>query len=160
MVIGSEDVDEANELFLGRERLERVKEFVYLGRVFQENGNIDGEIDRRVSAGRKVVGSMMGLARSEVLSTKAKLAVYNSVLVPTLMYGSESWVCQEQHKSKLHAVGMSFLRSMCGKTRLDKVRNTWVRNECCVKESIIDKYENSVLRWFGHVERIWVMKGL
>jgi hypothetical protein len=43
---------------------------------------------------------------------------------------------------------------MCGKTRLDKVRNTWVRNECGVKESIIDKYENSVLRWFGHVERM------
>jgi hypothetical protein len=43
---------------------------------------------------------------------------------------------------------------MYGKTRLDKVRNTWVRNECGVKES---KYENSVLRWFGHVER---MKGL
>jgi hypothetical protein len=29
-------------------------------------------IGRRVSAGRKVVGSMTGLARSEVLSTKAK----------------------------------------------------------------------------------------
>jgi hypothetical protein len=29
-----------------------------------------------------------------------------------------------------------------------------VRNECGVKESIIDKYENSVLRWFGHVERM------
>jgi hypothetical protein len=52
---------------------------------------------------------MTGLARSEVFSTKAKLAVYNSVLVPTLMYGLESWVCQEQHKSKLNAVGMSFL---------------------------------------------------
>jgi hypothetical protein len=34
------------------------------------------------------------------------------------------------------------------------VRNTWVRNECGVKESIISKYENGVLRWFGHVERM------
>jgi hypothetical protein len=57
--------------------------------------------------------------------------------------------------SKLNAVvSMSFLRSMCGKTRLHKVRNTWVRNECCVKESIIDKYESSVLKWFGHVKRM------
>jgi hypothetical protein len=87
---------------------------LYLGRLFLEDGSIDGEIDRRLNAGRKVVGSMMGLARSEVLSTKAKLAVYNSVSLPTLMYGSESWVCQTQHKSKLNAVGiMSFLRSIC-----------------------------------------------
>jgi hypothetical protein len=64
MVIGSEDVDEANELFLDGEKLEQAKKFVYLGRLFQENGNIDGEIDRRVSAGRKVVKSMTGLAKS------------------------------------------------------------------------------------------------
>jgi hypothetical protein len=30
----------------------------------------------------------------------------------------------------------------------------WVRNECSVKESIISKYENGVLRWFGNVERM------
>jgi hypothetical protein len=132
-----------------------VKEFnCILGETVSENGRVDGDIDRRVNARRKVVGSMTGLARSEVLSTKAKLAVYNSVLLPTLMYGSESWVCQAQHKSKLNAVCMSFLQNMCGKTRPNKVRNTWVRNECGVKESIINKYENVVLGWFGHVERM------
>jgi hypothetical protein len=45
--------------------LECVKKFVYLGILFQENSNIDGEIDRRVSAESKVVGSMTGLDRSE-----------------------------------------------------------------------------------------------
>jgi hypothetical protein len=57
IVIGSEDDDEANELFLDGEKLERVKEFVYryLGTLFQENGIIDGEIDR-VNARRKDSG--------------------------------------------------------------------------------------------------------
>jgi hypothetical protein len=48
-------------VYLDGERLKRVKDFVYLGRLFLENGNFDGEIDRRVSAGKKVVGSWTGL---------------------------------------------------------------------------------------------------
>lgn len=150
---GGDEVDEI-ECSLNGEKLERVNEFVYLGRMFSEKGSIDSEIDRRVNAGRKIVGSMAGLAKSEALSNKAKLAVYNSVLLPTLLYGSESWVCQAKHKSKLNAVGMSFLRNMCGKTRMDRVENTWVMNECGVKEKITDKYERSTLRWFGHVVRM------
>jgi Reverse transcriptase (RNA-dependent DNA polymerase)/Endonuclease-reverse transcriptase len=153
MVFNGEN-DDANNVMLNGEKLERVNEFVYLGRMFQENGSLDGEINRRVQAGRRVVGAMAGLARSEVLSTKAKLAVYNSVLVPTMLYGSESWVCQEKHRSKVNAVGMSFLRSMCGKTRMDKVRNDWVMNECGVKEMLTVKGESNMLRWFGHVERM------
>ena len=153
MVFGGEEGDAVN-VTLNGESLERVDEFVYLGRMYQENGSIDGEINRRVAAGRKVVGSMAGLAKSGALSSKAKLAIYDSVLVPTLLYCSESWVCQSKHMSKVNAVGMSFLRNMCGKTRLDKVENKWVMRKCGVKESVIDKYDSSVLRWFGHVERM------
>jgi hypothetical protein len=32
-------------------------------------------------------------------------------------------------------------------SRLDKKRNTWVRNECGVEESIISKYKNGVMVW-------------
>jgi hypothetical protein len=88
------------------------------------------------------------------LSHKAKLAVYNAVLLATLLHGSESWVCLEKHRSKLNAVGMSFLQAMCGKNRFDRVRNDWMMNECGVPENIFKKYETCVLRWFGHVERM------
>lgn len=153
MVFGGENGD-ASEITLNGEKLERVKDFIYLGRMYQEDGNIDGEIERRVAAGRKVVGSMAGLAKSDALSSKAKISIYNTVLVPTVLYGSESWVCQSKHESRVNAVGMSFLRSMCGKTRLDRVRNAWVMNECGVTEKLSEKYESSVLRWFGHLERM------
>ena len=134
---GSDELT-GTDILLHGERLEEVKEFVYLGRVFQKNGKIDAEIDRKVCAGRKVVGSMRTVARSETLSLRAKLAVYSTVLLPTVLYGSESWVCGAMHRSKLNAVGMSFLRASVGKSRWDRVRNDWVKSKCNVKDDKTD----------------------
>jgi hypothetical protein len=120
VIFGEGNVD--FDCHLNDERVEIVNEFVYLGRVFEKSGSMDGEINRRVYAGRKVVGTMAKLTRSKRLSHKAKLAVYNAVLLPTLLHGSECWVCLEKHRSKLNAVGMSFLRAMCGKNRFDRNR--------------------------------------
>jgi hypothetical protein len=39
------------ECRLNDERVEIVNEFVYLGKVFEKSGSMDGEINRRVSAG-------------------------------------------------------------------------------------------------------------
>ena len=108
----------------------------------------------RVCAGRKIVGSTISLARSEFLSKKAKLAIRRAVLLPTLLYGSETWVCQAKHVSRVNAVDMSLLRGVCGKTRWDRVRNEDVRRECGVSETAYQVHEKSVLRWFGHVERM------
>jgi hypothetical protein len=79
---------------------------------------MDGEINRRVCAGRKVVGTMAKFSRSKCLSHKAKLAVCNAVLLPIILHGSEPWVCLEKHRSKLNGVGMSFFRAMCGKKQV------------------------------------------
>ena len=49
---------------------------------------------------------------------------------------------------------MRSLRSMCGVTLIDRVRNEIIRERCGLKEDVVTKVEKSILRWFGHVERI------
>ncbi|GBP33077.1 Zinc finger and BTB domain-containing protein 47 [Eumeta japonica] len=39
---------------------------------------------------------------------------HNGVLIPTLMYGSESWVWQKERENRFNAVEMRSLHSMCG----------------------------------------------
>nr|CAD7430285.1 unnamed protein product [Timema monikensis] len=67
--------------------------------MFCKNGRMDGEINRRVNASRRVVGCMLTLAKNEVVSKEAKMAVYKSVLTPAFS-GCEVWVCQEEHKEQ------------------------------------------------------------
>jgi hypothetical protein len=58
-----------------------------------------------------------------VVFQKAQLAMHNGVLLPTLMYGSESWVWQKKHTSRVNAVEMRALRNMIGVKLSDRVKN-------------------------------------
>ena len=51
------------------------------------------------------------------LSQKAKMQVYNAMVVPVMTYGCESWVLREKEKSRLQATEMSVLRRIVGVTR-------------------------------------------
>ncbi|CAG2053853.1 unnamed protein product [Timema podura] len=66
--------------------------------MFCIKGRMNGEINRRVNAPRRVVGHMWNIAKNEVLKEK-NMAIYK-VLTPTLFYEREACVCQEKHKSK------------------------------------------------------------
>jgi hypothetical protein len=82
--------------------------------MFTRDGKYDSDIERRVNAGNMVTGALHAFMGSRVVSKQAQLAVHNGVLLPTLMYGSESWVWQKKHTSRVNAVEMRALRSMIG----------------------------------------------
>ena len=49
---------------------------------------------------------------------------------------------------------MNWLRNICRLRRLDRVRNEEIRRRCGKEVSVCKKVDQSVLRWFGHVERM------
>ena len=77
------------------------------------------------------------------------LVLYEKVVVPTVMYGSESWGMRVTERQKLNC-----LRSMTGVSWLDKVRNEVVRARTGVRRELEARVDMNVLRWFGHVERM------
>ncbi|KAI5642761.1 hypothetical protein NE865_05287 [Phthorimaea operculella] len=115
------------------------------------NGKCESDIERRVNAGNMVNGALHAFMNSQKVSNKA---VHRGVLVPTLMYGSESWVWQKKHESRINAVEMRALRSMIGVKLSDRIRNSVIRERCGIKEDIVTGIEKEMLRWFGHVERM------
>ena len=71
---------------------------------------------------------MVGALRRQVIERKelsktTKLRVINAMVVPTLLYGSESWTLQKRHRSKIQAMEMRYLRKIEGVTRLHRVPN-------------------------------------
>ena len=67
---------------------------------------------RCIAAGNRVDGALAALMRRRNVSSAARFAVYNTVLVPTLLYGSETWVLQKKNDRKMNAE-MRSLRRIC-----------------------------------------------
>ena len=81
---------------------------------------------------------MVGALRRQVIERKelskaTKLKVINAMVVPTLLYGSETWTLQKRHRSKIQAMEMRYLRKVEGVTRLDRVSNEDTRRRLGVE---------------------------
>ena len=139
---------------LNGEVLEEVDSFKYLGSVISKNGGVSVDVRQRVSEGASAYGAMKSIWREREVGMRVKKSLYESIVVPTVMYGGESWGLVEKEKRRLNVMEMNCLRNMCGVTRRDRVRNEEVRERVGVDIALADRVEERVLSWFGHVERM------
>ena len=152
MVLSRKPVD--CQLQVLGEPLPQVKEFKYLGVLFTNEGTMEREIGRRIGAAGAVLQSLYRtVVTKRELSRKAKLSIYRSVFIPTLIYGHERWVMTERTRSRIQAAEMSFLRRVAGVSLRDRVRSSVIRERLGV-ESLLLCVERSQLRWFGHLVRM------
>ncbi len=100
-----------------------MSEFKWLGTVLCKHGGMEGEIRERVMKGRSVVSSLTGEMKGRNVSMDEKRGLRNSILLPTLTYGSENWTWNGTQQSRDRAVEMSYLRGACGVSRWDGLNN-------------------------------------
>ena len=55
----------------------------------------------------------------------------------------------------MNVLEMKCLRNLVGVSRLDRVRNEEVRRRAGIERELASRADQRVLRWFGHVERIY-----
>ena len=57
-------------------------------------------------------------------------------------------------RRKVNVLEMKCLRSLVGLSRMDRVRNEEVRRRAGIERELASREDQSVLRWFGHVQRM------
>ena len=82
---------------------------MYLEVRLSENGRMESELERRVGRAATTVGSVRKTVFwNKELSSEDKMTVYSAVVVPTLVYGCETWVLKDRDKVRLQAAEMKF----------------------------------------------------
>ena len=76
---------------LNGEALEEVDQFKYLGSVIAANGGVKADVRHRVNERCNVLGALKGVMKNRGLGMNDKKVLYEKGVVPTVMYGSESW---------------------------------------------------------------------
>ena len=134
------------------QELKQVSEFKYLGSVFEEDGRCEADVKERIRAGWSKWKEVNGVINNSRMPLKLKLKVYESMVRPAIMYGSECWTLRKKEEQLLERTEMRMLRRILGVTLRDKIRNEEIRRRTRVT-SIVKKVKIGRLRWFGHVVR-------
>ena len=140
-----------------------VEPFKYLGSTISCDGSLDKELGTRTSKASQALGRLRNRVLNQhniMLSTKLK--VYNAVVLPSLLYGCETWTLYLRHVKKLEHFHMRALRSILSICWQDRVTNLEVLDRANSNsiESMLLKVQ---LRWVGHVirmEEFWVPRRL
>ena len=74
------------------------------------------------------------------------MRVYNAMVLPTMLYGCETWTVIKRHESRLQTTEKTYLRRVEWVTRFDIVRNVDVR-EALKQEEIMEKVRHKQRAW-------------
>src|SRR6218665_1459035 len=114
-----------------------------------------------LDAGHKHAFRMMTrIWKSKELTKKTKIKIYETMIQPIFLYGSECWTMRKLDEKRILAAEMSWPWRIAGvrPTRLHKIRNDDIRQALCSQTTLLDKVVQRRLRWFGHVERMSIIR--
>ena len=136
--------------------LAQVDQFTYLGGVISSDASCENDIKRRIGLATGASASLNTIWAAKEISKHTKIRVYQSLVLPILLYNSETWTLREADKRRLLVFEMTVLRRILGITRRDRWKNEAVRSQFELTRDVVQEIQQRRLNYFGHVCR---MKG-
>ena len=91
---------------------------------------------------------------SNVIKRPTKLELYRVLVLSIATYGAETWSLKKSDEQRLRVFEMACLRKILGVTRLDKIRNTRIRERLNYHKDLIASIQIKKLKYFGHITRM------
>ena len=80
---------------IDRERVETVRDFIFLGSKVTADGDCSHEIKRCFLLGRKVMTNLDSILKSRDIILPTKVHLVKAMVFPVVMYGCESWTLKK-----------------------------------------------------------------
>ena len=101
-----------------------------------------------------IMQKLNSIWKSSEITTLTKLELYRVLVLSIATYGCETWTLKKKDEQRLLIFEMACLRKIRGVTRLDKIRNTAIREALNFHISIVNRVRVKQLTYFGHVKRM------
>ena len=92
--------------------------------------------------------TIFGKVRTETI-----VKTYNSLVLPTFLYGSQNWTLTASQRRRIEAAEMKLLRPLAGYILHDHKTNDYTRRELQIT-GILDKIDEYRGNWFQHLQRM------
>ena len=131
--------------------------FFYLGTQITAENNISAEIRRRITLASRCLYGLSIHLRSKMLSRTTKLKLYNTLIVPVLIYCAEAWTLTDSDERMLDMFERKVLRTIYGPFCVDGEWRTLYNHELYSlykDDQVTKKIRVQRLRWIGHLARM------
>jgi hypothetical protein len=81
--------------------IEKVQQFTYLGSIVDAKGGAEADVKQRIGKAQQVFYSMKNIWKSNMLSLKHKLRIFNTNVESILLYSCETWKTNKNIVNKL-----------------------------------------------------------
>nr|VZI39365.1 unnamed protein product [Spirometra erinaceieuropaei] len=135
-------------------QLQVVENFPYLGSTLSRNTKIDDEVANGISKASQAFGRLHSTVwNRHGLQLSTKLKMYKAVILPTLLYGAETWTLYAKQVRRLNHFHLSCLRRILRLNWQDRIPDTDVLERTGIL-SIYSMLRQMQLRWSGHLMRM------
>ena len=133
-------------------------EFKYLGSWISWDLKDTLDIQRRITAASKAYGALKTpVFRNRDVGPRVKKQLYETFVLPSLLYGCEAWAITEADYDKLRVWHMARARDMAN-VKLWQVRQYHISNQQVLQLTAlktVDEYLTTrALTWMGHLARM------
>nr|VZI48454.1 unnamed protein product [Spirometra erinaceieuropaei] len=144
----------APQIHVNGTQLQVVENFPYLGSTLSHNTKIDDEVANRISKASQAFGRLRSTVwNRHGLRLSTKLKMYKAVILPTLLYGAETWTVYTRQARRLNHFHLSCLRRILRLNWQDRIPDTEVLERTGIP-SIYAILKQMQLRWSGHLVRM------
>ncbi|GFX52023.1 reverse transcriptase domain-containing protein [Trichonephila clavipes] len=135
---------------------DRVSEFKYLRTFINDQNKVKAEINNRIKSANKCCFGLKKQLRSKFISGKTKLRLYKTLILPVLLYASETWTLNLENIRALETSERKALRAIFGPVKDQECWRTRYNFELyrLYKEPQVTRViRSNRLRWLGHIWR-------
>ena len=88
---------------IDREKVEAVRDFLFVGSRITEDGDCSHEIRRRLLLGRKLMIALESILKSRDISLLTKVCIVKAMVFPVVTYGCKSWTVKRAERQRTDA---------------------------------------------------------
>lgn len=152
IVVSKRNITEDN-LYINQSRIQRVKQYTYLGTTINENWDNSQEIRCRIEKARSVFIKMSPLFKSHNLSLHMKLRLLRCYVFSVLLYGVETWTLTKETTKRLEAFELWLYRRILKISWTQKITNIEVLRRMNKETELLDTVKCRKLQYLGHIMR-------
>ena len=138
------------KIIINDETLDEVTQFTYLGCSisYQFSNGVESKLAKFLQSIGTIKRTIFKKVRKETI-----LKIYNTLVLPTFLYGSENWILTALQTRRIEAAELKLLRPLAGYTLYDHRTNDYIRRELRIT-GILDKIDKYRRNWLSHLHEI------